>query len=108
MSTEPKVEVFYSTRTILSEGPCYDQANNELVWVDIDGQSINFLDLTTRENRTFKMGNYVGAAIPCASGKSVVASIGKRVVLVDRETGVCKRCIIVLRVGIRFISDNIP
>ncbi len=85
--SEAKVEAVYKERSVLGEGPFYDQKLNELVWVDIEGKTINFLNLSTLTNRTLPTEDYVGAAVPCTDGKRLIASLGKRLVLVDRETG---------------------
>ncbi len=84
---KPKVEVLYDGKSILSEGPVYDKTNNELIWVDIDGKTINFLNVSTKKNRSIVTDDRVGAAVPCLSGKRLIASIGRKLVLVDRETG---------------------
>lgn len=52
------------------------------------GQTINFLDVEKRENRQLKMPDRVGAAIPVKDSEcKLVALIGRKICLVDRETG---------------------
>ena len=48
---QPIVEVLYSTKAIIGEGPFYEQETNQLLWVDINGQTVNFLNLETKQNR---------------------------------------------------------
>ena len=58
------------------------------MWVD---KSINFLKLTDDSNRSFQFPEIVSAAIPCKSGKNIVALIRKKICLVDhvRSTDKC-------------------
>ena len=86
MSTH-KINVVLEAKASLGEAPYYDHDNNELIWVDIDGKSINFLKLSDGNNRSFKFPEKVSAAIPCKSGKNIVALIGKKICLVDHVTG---------------------
>ena len=85
---EPQIEAVYDGTSILGEGPVYDEAKNELIWVDIEGRSINFIDLSTKTNRSLTTSAQVGAAVPGTNGKRLIASIGKKLVLVDRDTGI--------------------
>ena len=48
---EPIVEILYSTKAIIGEGPFYEEETNQLLWVDINGQTVNFLNLDTKQNR---------------------------------------------------------
>ena len=45
------MEVLYSTKAIIGEGPFYEAETNQLLWVDINGQTVNFLNLDTKQNR---------------------------------------------------------
>jgi sugar lactone lactonase YvrE len=51
LAGEPTVEVLYSTKAIIGEGPFYEQGTNQLLWVDINGYTVNFLNLDTKQNR---------------------------------------------------------
>ena len=84
-----QINVVLEAKASLGEAPYYDHDNNELIWVDIDGKSINFLKLADGNNRSFQFPETVSAAIPCKSGKNIVALIGKKICLVDRVTGNC-------------------
>ena len=82
-----KVEVVLDAKALIGEGPYYDSDNNELIWVDIKGKTINFLKLADGSNKSFQFPAEVGAAIPCKSGKNIVAVIGRNICLVDSATG---------------------
>ena len=93
---EPEVTLLLDVKSVLGETPIYDSRTNEIVWVDIDGMTINILDLTSKKNRVIEFKDFVGAAIPCRSGKNLVAVSKQSIVLVDKETGIyihtCKVC----------------
>lgn len=87
MSVDYHVKVVYDAKAELGEGPCYDPATNELVWVDIHGKTINFFALSTGTNRQLQMSDYVGAAVPCKNPEKLIASIGRKICFVNRATG---------------------
>ena len=100
MAAIGKVSVFYDAKAQHGEAPFYDKARNELVWVDCYGKKINFLNVSTRTNRSIELENNVGAAIPCEDDDSkLIAVTGRNICLVDRETGrassiLCKALVI--------------
>lgn len=51
LAGEPTVEVLYKANAEIGEGPFFEEETNQLLWVDINGQTINFLNLQTKENR---------------------------------------------------------
>lgn len=51
LAGEPTVEVLYSTKAIIGEGPFYEPDTNQLLWVDINSHTVNFLNLDTKQNR---------------------------------------------------------
>ena len=88
VSAVGEVSVLYEAKAQTGEGPFYDQAREELIWVDIETKSINFLDMNTRSNHVLQFEDRVGAAIPCLDDDSkLVAVIGRSICLVDRESG---------------------
>lgn len=82
------VSVLYDAKALLGESPFYDKSKEELVWVDIEGKSINFLNVNTRTNCSIQLEDRVGAAIPCEDDDSkLIAVIGRNICLVDRVSG---------------------
>ena len=51
MSDHPTVELLYDAKGTLPEGPFYEEETNLLIWVDIEANTVNLLDVTTRQNR---------------------------------------------------------
>ena len=49
--SEPTAELLYDAKAKIGEGPFYEPQTNQLLWVDIVGHSINFLDVDKKENR---------------------------------------------------------
>ena len=50
------VEVLHNKQAVLAEGPVYDHATNELIWVDILGNAINFTNVDTKQTRCVRVG----------------------------------------------------
>lgn len=83
-----KVSVLFDAKALLGEAPFYDKTRNELLWVDIGGKSINFLELDSITNRSIMLSEAAHAAIPCANDDTkLVAVIGRNICLVNRATG---------------------
>ena len=82
-----KIDVLYEAKAPLAEGPFYDEVNGELIWVDIELGTINFLRLSDSSNRVLEMGDTVGAAIPYASNDKLLAMVGRNICEVDRVSG---------------------
>ena len=51
--SEPVVELLYDAKARLGEAPFYDHVTGELIWVDIYGHTVNFLNVETRQNRSY-------------------------------------------------------
>ena len=43
--------MLYAANAQIGEGPFYEEETNQLIWVDINGKTVNFLDLETKKNR---------------------------------------------------------
>jgi sugar lactone lactonase YvrE len=57
----------------LGEAPHWDASAGELVWVDIPTGAVHRIDPRTRRDRSFDVGQPIGAAIPRAGGGLVLA-----------------------------------
>ena len=53
LNPNPTVELLYDGKAELAEGPFFEPETNQLLWVDIYVQTINFLDVATTKNRYF-------------------------------------------------------
>lgn len=87
--SSPEVKVAFDAKALLGRGLYYDCNNDELIWVDVLAKTINFLKLADGKNRRFQFTEPSVSAIPCQSGKNVVALIGRKICLMDRVTGEC-------------------
>ncbi|XP_064383141.1 regucalcin-like [Halichondria panicea] len=87
LNPTPTVEVFYAAKALLGEGPFFEPETNQLLWVDIDANSINFLNVDTAQNRSIKLLDTVGAVIPIQGSTNLLAAVGRKLCIVDRETG---------------------
>jgi sugar lactone lactonase YvrE len=84
----PQVSVVLDVRAKIGEGPHYDPTANELIWVDIDGMSINFLQLSNGSNRKLQLNNKPSIAIPCTSDPNrLLVFIGRDICIMNRKTG---------------------
>lgn len=45
------VEVLYAGNAQIGEGPFYEEDKNQLLWVDINAHTVNFLNLETKKNK---------------------------------------------------------
>ena len=99
MST-PTVNVLLEAKAELGEAPFYDPKANELIWVDVDGMSVNFTSLgetggsTIRSNRKLQLKEKPSIAIPCKSGKGLLVTLGRKLCIINHDNG--KRKIIYL------------
>ncbi len=66
-------ELVLESRAELGEGPHWDTAAGELVWVDIPAGAVHRFDPATGTDRSFRAGQPVGAAVPRTSGGFALA-----------------------------------
>jgi len=66
--TRSRAELLCDARAELGEGPIWDVRTSELLWVDIPPGIVHRLDPATGADRSFELGQPVGAVVPRASG----------------------------------------
>jgi sugar lactone lactonase YvrE len=81
-----EVELVLDARAELGEGPVWDEAGQQLVWVDIMAGRVHFFRPGTGECRTLTAGRPVGAAVLSAGGGLVLA-VPEGFTRLDPETG---------------------
>jgi sugar lactone lactonase YvrE len=59
--------------TILAEGPCWDEKNELLYWVDILGKSLNIYNIDEKKNKKIQLNQYIGCVVCKQSGGVVLA-----------------------------------
>ncbi len=58
---------------IVGEGASWDEDNDLLYWIDIDGKKVHIYNPATKKDREIDVGQYIGAIVPRKSGGAVVA-----------------------------------
>jgi sugar lactone lactonase YvrE len=58
----------------LAEGPVWDHRNNTLWWVDILSGNLHSFNQENGKSKTYSIGQYIGAAIPCKDNELVLAA----------------------------------
>lgn len=68
-----QAELVLDIGATLGEGPSWDEESRQLIWVDIDGCSVNRFDPVTGINETLDVGKRVGAAVRRKQGGLLLA-----------------------------------
>jgi sugar lactone lactonase YvrE len=63
----------YQTEAHLGEGPVWDEINQKLWWVDILSCTLNCYDPASKENKSFDVGEHIGAAVLRKQGGLLLA-----------------------------------
>src|ERR1700736_4700880 len=71
-----QVELVLDAHAEVGEGPVWDQESGRLLWVDITRSLVHLLDPGSGVNRSFEVGQHVGAAAFRAGGGLVLALRG--------------------------------
>ena len=66
-------ELLLQTNAKLGEGPVWDQRQQKLYWVDIEGCALHVYDPATRADRAINVGQYIGSVAVRAQGGLVAA-----------------------------------
>ncbi|MFC4736594.1 SMP-30/gluconolactonase/LRE family protein [Bacillus daqingensis] len=80
-----KAELLYDAKALLAEGPFWDEDNQQLIWVDIEGKNVHFLD-PLGENETHSFDQRVGCAVRSISG-DIYAGLDHGFYRYDPESG---------------------
>jgi len=83
------VEVHFEANAQLGEGPVWDEAREELLWVDIKLHEIHTLDGAGRHN-VVTLDDVPGSAVPLAAGDGWIIGTRGGVAIVDRDGSVTK------------------
>jgi sugar lactone lactonase YvrE len=66
-------ELVLDARAKLGEGALWDANRQQLLWVDILGQSLHIFDPSTGKDQAINVGQFVGTVVPRRSGGVMVA-----------------------------------
>lgn len=69
-----EVTAVVQEKALLGEGPCWDEMNQYLLWTDILAKKIHIYYPETNKNRSFEIGQYVGAISVCSNGDLLLAT----------------------------------
>jgi sugar lactone lactonase YvrE len=69
----PTAELILDAHAPLGEGPVWLESTGELLWVDIEGRHVHWLDPATGIDRAIDVGAMVGAALPDRAGGVILA-----------------------------------
>jgi sugar lactone lactonase YvrE len=84
-----KIETVTNQLCVLGEGPVWDAARNEIIWVDIIEGAIHQYSFDNESLKTFSVGDLIGCVAICANGDLVFAS-KSGIGLLNRNTGTKK------------------
>lgn len=73
MTSKVHANLEYQTDAHLGEGPIWDEIKQKLWWVDILSCRLNCYDPVTKENRSFDVGEQIGAAALRKKGGLILA-----------------------------------
>jgi sugar lactone lactonase YvrE len=84
-----KIETVTNHLCVLGEGPVWDAAKNEIIWVDIIDGAIHQYSFANELLKTFSMGELIGCVALCKNDDLIFAS-RSGFGLLDRNTGTKK------------------
>lgn len=79
------MECILDAKSLVGEGPAWDSQSETLLWVDIEGRELHRFDPRRRRDQVVRLPEYIGAAVPRASG-GVVAALRDGFYHVDLDT----------------------
>ena len=78
------MEVAINAGALLGECPRWDAATGRLLWVDVEGRSLQLFDPASGDDRSILFDDRIGAAAPASDGAVLVALAG-RLAMVDLD-----------------------
>jgi sugar lactone lactonase YvrE len=70
-----KAELFLDlSKSKLAEGPVWNHRDNTLWWVDILSGNLHSFNQKNGKPKSYSIGQYIGAAIPCKDNDLVLAA----------------------------------
>jgi sugar lactone lactonase YvrE len=82
-----KLDLVLDAKAQIAEGPFWDQNEQLLYWVDIQGKTINLYDPAAAENRIIQLDKMIGALIPTTEEGKLLAALEDGLYLIDAATG---------------------
>ncbi|MCW1306192.1 MAG: SMP-30/gluconolactonase/LRE family protein [Candidatus Parvarchaeota archaeon] len=73
MIVNENLQLLLNVGAITAEGPSWDEDDQVLYWVDIDGEKVHIYDPSTKKDKAIEVGQYVGSIVPRKSGGVIVA-----------------------------------
>lgn len=70
---EDNLELVIDSKSELGEGPCWDEKNQKLLWIDGYAGKINIYDYVDQSNRFIEVGQYVGSINLRKDGGAILA-----------------------------------
>lgn len=68
-----KAELILDNRSLLGEGPVWDERNQTLYWVDIEGKKLHGYRPGHKEYTNWSFDVMIGAAVPTEKGSLILA-----------------------------------
>lgn len=84
--SHPKVVLEYEIKALLGEGAIWNYKTHELLWVDIEGKTLNRYDAKNKKNNSVKVPSRIGTVVPVNSTEAVVA-LEDGIYLIDVASG---------------------
>jgi len=69
-----ELELVWNASANIGESPAWDHRSGHLIWVDIDGRTLNLYHPLTKTNRQIQMALKVSAAVPSLQGNLMMAT----------------------------------
>ncbi|SHI47604.1 SMP-30/gluconolactonase/LRE family protein [Pseudozobellia thermophila] len=85
-----KAEPILDNRSLLGEGPVWDERSQTLYWVDIEGKKLHAHRPATQHNAHWDFDEMLGAAVPMENGNLLLA-LEKGLAVFDVDTGFLHR-----------------